>query len=231
MSGVAERAAVLVPVHDEAPVVGAVVAELRRHFDLVVCVDDGSRDGSGAEARRAGGTVLTHRVNLGQGAALRTGFDHLLRRTDVEHVVTFDADGQHAVADALAMLSVARESGVDVVLGSRTLGSAQGQPFLRRLVLRGALRISRWHSGLALSDTHNGLRVLSRHAVRTLALRQRGMAHASEIEALIARHRLSWIDHPVTITYDAYSRAKGQGSLNAFNVVYDLVAARFYQPS
>jgi glycosyltransferase involved in cell wall biosynthesis len=225
------RAAVLVPVYDEAPVVGAVVAELRRHFDLVVCVDDGSRDGSGDVARAAGATVLTHRVNLGQGAALRTGFDHLLRRSDVDHVVTFDADGQHSADDALAMLDLARDTGVDVVLGSRTLGAAHGQPLLRRLVLRGALRVSRWQSGLALSDTHNGLRVLNRRAVRTLALRQRGMAHASEIEALISRHGLSWVDHPVTITYDAYSRAKGQSSLNAFNVLYDLVAARFYQPS
>lgn len=226
-----QRAAVLVPVYDEAPVVGAVVAQLRRHFDLVVCVDDGSRDGSGDEARRAGAFVITHRTNLGQGAALRTGFDHLLRRPEVDHVVTFDADGQHSVTDALAMLTLARDTGIDVILGSRTLGEAQGQPFVRRMVLRGALSISRWHSGLALSDTHNGLRVLNRRAVRTLALRQRGMAHASEIEALISHHGLSWVDHPVTITYDAYSRAKGQGSVNAFNVLYDLVAARFFQTS
>jgi hypothetical protein len=57
------------------------------------------------------------------------------------------------------------------------------------------------------------------------------MAHASEIEALIARHGLSWTEHPVTITYTDYSRAKGQSSLNAFNILYDLVAARLHASS
>jgi glycosyltransferase involved in cell wall biosynthesis len=226
-----ERTAVLVPVYNEETVVGDVVAGLRAHFDVVVCVDDGSKDASGERAREAGAVVLTHRVNLGQGAALRTGIEHVLRRPDIDHVITFDADGQHAVADALAMLDVARRRGVDVVLGSRNLGASHGQTRGRRLVLKAALALSRWQSGLALTDTHNGLRVLSRRALEALALRQRGMAHASEIEVLVARHGLSWVDHPVTITYDEYSRAKGQSSLNAFNVLYDLVSARFYAPS
>jgi len=226
-----QQTAVLVPVYNEATVVGDVVADLRAHFDLVVCVDDGSRDDSGLRAREAGAVVLTHRVNLGQGAALRTGIEHLLRRADIEYVVTFDADGQHAVSDALAMLEVARRDGLEVVLGSRNLGAVHGQSRGRRMVLKAALALSRWQSGLELSDTHNGLRVLSRRALQVLALRQRGMAHASEIEVLIARHGLSWADHPVTITYDEYSRAKGQSSLNAFNVLYDLLSARFYTAS
>jgi glycosyltransferase involved in cell wall biosynthesis len=223
-----ERTAVLVPVYNEATVVGDVVAELRAHFDLVVCVDDGSKDDSGAQAREAGAIVLTHRVNLGQGAALQTGFEHLAHRADIDHVITFDADGQHSVIDALAMLQVARDTGVDVVLGSRNLGAVRGQTRSRRLLLRAGLYLSRWQTGLALTDTHNGLRVLSRRALEVLSLRQRGMAYASELEVLISRHGLTWTDHPVTIVYSEYSRGKGQSNLNAFNVLYDLITARFY---
>lgn len=223
--------AILMPMFNEAAVIGDVVADLRRVFDLVVCVDDGSRDGSGDIARQRGALVLTHPVNLGQGAALRTGFDALLRRPGIRHVITFDADGQHDPADAAAMLEVARATEVDVVLGSRTAGSTKGQPLDRRVLLQVAVRVSRWTNGLGLTDTHNGLRVLTRDAVEVMTLRQRGMAHASEIESLISRHGLTWIEHPVTVGYSPYSRAKGQGSLNAVNVVFDLVAARLHAPS
>lgn len=223
---VLESAAVVVPMYNEALAVGDVVDALRTRFGTIICVDDGSTDCSAEVARAAGATVLRHRVNLGQGAALQTGFEFALSRTDALYVVTFDADGQHSVSDAEAMVLRAQQSGVDVVLGSRTAGRPVDQPLARRLLLRAALRYSRWSSGLDLTDTHNGLRVLSRSALRVINLRQPGMAYASELESLIVARDLSWVEHPVTITYSAYSMAKGQRNLNAFNIVYDLLTAK-----
>src|SRR5690606_33159937 len=92
-----EDVAVLVPVYNEARVVADVVAELVGRFGHVVCVDDGSTDGSDAAARAAGATVLRHATNLGQGAALQTAIEHALTLPDVSYLVTFDADGQHQV--------------------------------------------------------------------------------------------------------------------------------------
>jgi glycosyltransferase involved in cell wall biosynthesis len=212
--------------YNEVSVVGDVVAVLRRTFDHVVCIDDGSSDGSASAARAAGGVVLSHRINLGQGAALQTGFDYVLSRTSATHAITFDADGQYLVDDAVAMLEVASTSGVDIVLGSRNLGRTEGQPAARRLLMAAALRYSRSTSGLQLTDTHNGLRVLNRRALAAMDLRQRGMAHASEIEARIHQASLTWREHPVTMVYSDYSRSKGQSNLNAFNILYDLASAR-----
>ncbi|MCY7395416.1 MAG: glycosyltransferase family 2 protein [Nocardioides sp.] len=217
---------VVVPMHNEGTVGAAVVSELLRTFDHVVCVDDGSGDDSARVARDAGAVVLRHSVNLGQGAALQTGFDYALRHTTAERVVTFDSDGQHDVGDAHAMVQVAKDTGVDVVLGSRVRHGDHGAPLLRRMILLAALHYSRWSSGLDLTDTHNGLRVLSRAALETIRITQPGMAHASELEAAISRHRLSWVEHPVTITYTDYSRAKGQSNVNAFNVLFDLAVAK-----
>ncbi|MFC6286535.1 glycosyltransferase family 2 protein [Nocardioides sp. GCM10027113] len=224
-------AAVLIPVFNEAAMIHEVVAKVRCGFDLVVCVDDGSSDDSARAAESAGATVVRHSVNLGQGAALRTGFDLLATRRDLEHVVTFDADGQHRVEDAKAMVAHARETGVQVVLGTRAKGGTTDQPLLSRLTLRAGLWYSRRTSGLELTDTHNGLRVIRRDVLTLLAPRQRGMAHASEIEMLISRHQLTWGEHPVSIAYTDYSRSKGQSSLNAVNIVYDLVAARLNTPA
>ena len=113
-----------------------------------------------------------------------------------------------------------------MVLGSRSLGTVQDQPPLRRAVLRRALLFTRATTGLPLSDSHNGLRVLSRQAVAVLRLRQRGMAHASELLMAIARSGLTWVEHPVNISYTEYSLSKGQSNLNAFNVLYDLTVDR-----
>jgi glycosyltransferase involved in cell wall biosynthesis len=226
-----QATAVLVPMYNEASAVGDVVSELREHFANVVCVDDGSTDDSAEVARGAGALVLRHPINLGQGAALQTGFDYLARRARTDLTVTFDADGQHLVSDALGMVEASRHSGVDVLLGSRALGKTTDQPVARRLLLAAALRYSRWSTGLALTDTHNGLRVLSKRAVEVIKLRQPGMAYASELESAIRRSGLSWAEHPTTIAYTEYSCRKGQSNFNAFNIVYDLTSQRLRSAS
>lgn len=219
---------VVVPVHDEAPVLAGVLVDLLRRFPSVVCVDDGSTDGSAGIARRAGATVLRHATNLGQGAALQTGISYVLQDPATAYVVTFDADGQHDPADALRMVEVAAADDIDVVLGSRFLEGSDAVPALRRTLLRGGVAFTRATTGLRLTDTHNGLRVLSRRAAQGLDLRLGGMAHASELLQQVAQAGLGYREVPVSIRYTDYSRAKGQSGLNALNIVYDLVVHRLY---
>ncbi len=216
---------VVVPMFNEAAVIGDVVTELRTVFAQVVCVDDGSTDGSARVAAGAGAHVVAHPTNLGQGAALQTGLAFALR-SGADYLVTFDADGQHALGDALAMLEVARAGDVDIVLGSRFLGERPSVPGMRELVLRAGIHFTRITSGLSLTDTHNGLRVLTRRTADLLDLRMHGMAHASEILGVVARHRLRYREVPMTVTYTPYSLAKGQSSINAVNILFDLLLAR-----
>jgi len=218
--------AVVIPMHNEGAVVATVVADVRRRFAHVVCVDDGSSDDCATLARHAGAWVVCHPTNLGQGAALETGIRHALARLDVDYVVTFDADGQHDVDDAAAMVDLARRDDVQVVLGSRFLGTAQGITGSRRLVLQAAVRFTRTTTGLRVTDAHNGLRVLRRDAAEQVRLRLHGMSHASEILSLIARHGFTYAEHPVTISYTDYSRAKGQRGFNALNIVFELMVNR-----
>lgn len=228
--GVITDACVVVPMHNEATVIAAVVRDLLGRFGTVVCVDDGSADGSAAAARAAGAEVVRHAINLGQGAALQTGFRHALAGTDAAWFVTFDADGQHDVADAVHMVGTARSDDLDVVLGSRFLGAALDMPRGRRTLLRAAVTFTRLSTGLRVTDTHNGLRVLSRTAAQDLEIRLRGMAHASEILHHVADRGLRYAEVPVRIAYTEYSRAKGQSGLNAVNVLCDLFLQRL-EPS
>ncbi len=217
---------VVVPAYNEGSVLFDVITRLRIDFDHVVCVDDGSRDDTGAQALRAGAAVVTHPVNLGQGAALQTGFDYVASRTSSGHVVTFDADGQHDVADAVSMLARAQDTGVDVILGSRFGGTTTGMSPSRRTVLRAGVRFTRAPTGLQLTDAHNGLRILRVDALPHVRMQHSGMAHASELLGAISRAGLSWAEAPMSVTYTEYSKAKGQSNLNAFNILFDLATAR-----
>lgn len=216
----------VVRVYNEASRIVDVITSLREHFGQVVCVDDGSSDGSGELARAAGATVVRHSQNLGGGAALQTGLEFVRRHTAATWCLTFDGDGQHRVQDAVAMIARARRDRVDVVLASRFTGGSANMPRLRRTVLRAGTLFTRWTTRLDVSDTHNGLRVFNRRALSKLVLTHAGMAYASEIMDSIRRNKLTWVEEPVTILYDDYSLAKGQSNLNAVNIVFDLTLAR-----
>jgi polyprenyl-phospho-N-acetylgalactosaminyl synthase len=203
---------------NEATVVGTVIEGLLEEFPNVVCVDDGSSDGSARIAQAAGAVVVQHPVNLGQGAALQTGIEYALQDPEMDALVTFDADGQHQVSDAKAMLARIRSGEADVVLGSRFLAGGADVSWLKRLVLRTAALQSR----LELTDAHNGLRAFSARVAAGIQLRQDRMAHASELIQQLAQLKPRLVEHPVRIIYTDYSKAKGQSLLNGVNILADL---------
>ncbi|MGQ0574688.1 MAG: glycosyltransferase family 2 protein [Pseudonocardia sp.] len=213
---------VVIPVFNEAPVLESVLREVLAVFPNVVCVDDGSHDGSAEAVLRTGAHLVRHPVNLGQGAALQTGLTYARSRPGAAYFVTFDADGQHGLDDAAAMVELARTGTADLVLGTRFgAGSAQ-VPLVKRLVLRVAVLLSPAGRRLGLTDAHNGLRVLTRPVADDLVITMNGMAHASEIVSYLGRSRWRVQEVPVSIRYTAYSRAKGQSLLNGVNILFDL---------
>ncbi|UFU02247.1 glycosyltransferase family 2 protein [Ruania suaedae] len=213
----------VVPLYNEARVVGEVIAGALPTFGHIVCIDDGSTDDSAAAARAAGATVIRHATNLGQGAALQTGIDFVLSQTGARYLITFDADGQHQVSDAASMLQRAREEDLAVVFGSRFLDNRTKAGLLKRIVLKTAVWVTNQSTGLRLTDAHNGLRVIRRDAAQGVRLRQDRMAHASEIVLQLGRTRLPWAEHPVHVLYTDYSKGKGQSLWNAVNILVELM--------
>ncbi len=213
----------VVPLFNEEQVIGEVVRTARATFPHIVCVDDGSRDASAAAAAEAGAVVVRHPVNLGQGAALQTGFEYALSVPTMRWVVTFDADGQHQIADVVEMVDRARAEDLDVVFGSRFLDDRTEAGFLKGLVLKAAVGYTNVTTGTRLTDAHNGLRVIARDVVSRLEITQNRMAHASELVAQIGDLDVRYAESPVHILYTDYSRAKGQSLWNAVNILADLI--------
>jgi len=212
----------VIPLYNEASVIRDVLEHAGQVFPNIVCVDDDSSDASASIAAEAGAVVLRHPINLGQGAALQTGFDYVLQDPGMRYAVTFDSDGQHRIEDARAMVDRLRSEPLDVVLGSRFLDARTRPGRLKRAVLRMAIWFTNMTSRVKLTDAHNGLRAFTRPALEVIEIRQNRMAHASEIVALIGRHRLRYAEEPVHIIYTDYSRSKGQSLWNSVNILVEL---------
>jgi glycosyltransferase involved in cell wall biosynthesis len=209
---------------------GGMITDVIKHaiatFPNVVVVDDGSTDTTATLACEAGSTVICHPINLGQGAAIQTGIDFaLISGADI--IVTFDADGQHRIEDALTLARAIDQNEADIVCGSRFLGvESTTMPATKRLTLKLAAIFTRLSSGVPVTDAHNGLRAISRSAAQKIRITQNRMAHASEIISQVKSLKLRYKEYPVQILYTDYSIAKGQKISNAINILIDLLFGR-----
>jgi glycosyltransferase involved in cell wall biosynthesis len=218
---------VIIPVYNEAGMINEVIKKVRKHYSNVICVDDGSVDGSADVIERASGILVQHPMNLGAGAATQTGIEYALLDPNAAYFITIDADGQHDVADTLTMLARLKEQDLDIVMGSRFLGRIENISPYKRHFLRLAALFSGRTSGVVLTDPHIGLRVFNRHFAENLKLTMPDFAHASELVERIGEGSFRYAEAPVTVTYSDYSKAKGQPMLNAVNIMFDLLINRF----
>ena len=213
----------VVPLFNEGQVIDHVIAGAIETFPNIVCIDDGSSDDSAMKAGAAGAIVVSHPINLGQGAAIQTGIEYVLRQPDARFLVTFDSDGQHRVEDAAAMVERLRNDEADVAFGSRFLDGRTKPGAVKKIVLKLAIAFSNATSGVRLTDAHNGLRAFNRKAAEAINIRQNRMAHASEIIDQVGKAELRYVEQPVHILYSDYSRSKGQSILNSVNILTELL--------
>lgn len=235
----------VIPAYNERQTIASVVKELKTKVNEVIVIDDGSRDDTYNQAKSEGAFVFRHFLNRGQGASLKTGIDRALSR-NADIIVTFDADGQHDVNDINHLLEPIIFGKADVALGSRFLQThnlkletqkidkkvlsfkfqISNVPLLRFVILKLALIFTRLTTGLNITDTHNGLRAMSREAAQKISIRQNGMAHASEILEEIGKNNLRYIEVPVKVRYTEYSKKKGQSVFGAFKILWDLLLGK-----
>ena len=215
---------IVIPAYNEEVRIGRVIRGLfEQGWREVVVVDDGSVDGTVAVARLAGARVVCHRVNRGQGAALQTGDEYALAG-GAEVIVHFDGDDQFDPRDIKGAVTLLRERGLDVVIGSKLLDGRTQIPWFKKYFIISVGRVINFlMTSLWLSDVHNGFRVLVRAAAEKIKITQDGMAHNSEILSQIKKLKLSFAEFPVKITYYEY----GQGISGGFKIIFDWLTSFF----
>lgn len=166
---------------------------LRAYVSRIVVVDDGSTDLTADIAAGAGAEIVRHTMNLGKGAALRTGLSAAIE-AGAQWAVLLDGDGQHLPQDIPALLACARATGAPLVVGNR-MHNQRAIPWLRRHANRGMSRALSRRLGRHLPDTQCGFRWVDLSVWQTLPIRSCHFEIESAMLAAFIRagHRVEFV--------------------------------------
>lgn len=176
--------AVLIPALNAAQTLGEVLSKVRCFvsLDSVVVIDDGSTDETARIAEETGAFVIRHPVNRGKGAALRSGFEYLLAKKEVDCVITLDADLQHDPDEIPKFIARWKQGGVDIIVGSRKrIGSRMPLHRILSNTITSLLVSAR--TGVVIKDSQSGYRCISRNVLAAIQLEYD--AYEAETEMLI----------------------------------------------
>ncbi len=215
---------IVIPVYNEAKVVGQVIEDVRAHgFQHIIVVDDGSADESWCVASAHDVLALRLKVNRGKGAAVKTGI-MAANLLDADVVVTMDGDGQHDPADIKPLIAPILEGKNDVVLGSRLL-QREEMPKVKMLANNIGNFFTWLFYGLLVSDSQSGFRAYSRYAALIIDTKADKYEYDSKVIREIKNNRLRFAEIPVHTRYTDYSRSKKnkQGFLNGLVTLYRMI--------
>lgn len=214
--------AVVIPAYNEAERIGKVLQEAQKYASLIIVVDDGSTDQTAKVAQKFKVKVLRHQINLGKGAALKTGCEAAFGM-GAKIVVAMDSDGQHKPEDIPRFIKTLKEKKVDLVLGSRN--PSVGMTLIRILGNKiDSFLIARFF-GIYVTDPICGFRAFTKKAYQKLAWESPGYAVETEMVAKAGLEKLSFVEIPIETLYtDKY---KGVSILDAYKVLFDVFKWRF----
>ncbi|MDX2164124.1 MAG: glycosyltransferase [Gammaproteobacteria bacterium] len=151
-------------------------------------------------------TLLTHDINQGKGAALKTGFKYFLEHfSDKKGIVTADADGQHLPQDILNVGNALTDNHA-LILGVRQF--SQSIPWRSRFGNELTRKVFSWFSGVYVNDTQTGLRALSTDVIREVsALPEEGYAFEMDMLMLATTHKWTVKQVPIQTVYINQNRA------------------------
>jgi dolichol-phosphate mannosyltransferase len=210
------------PVFNEAQHLESVLNRVRQFSPEILVVDDGSSDGtSELLAQQKDLHVVTHPVNQGYGAALRSAFQFALSR-DYDVLVTIDCDGQHEperIPDLVAAMFPPSGELIDIVSGSRYLQQFDADslpPEERRRINQTVTELVNERLGLTLTDAFCGFKAYRVPTLRQLEITELGYAMPLQVWVQAVAQGWKIVEFPVPLIYLDASRSFG-GSLDDAN--------------
>ena len=215
------RRVAIVPALNEAATIARVVEEIRAvdpGLEILV-IDDGSTDGTQAEAERAGALVARLPYNVGIGGAVQTGYQYA-RDHGFQVAVQVDGDGQHDAAELARLLEPIAADRADMVVGAAS--STPASTAHRSRVGSGSI----FSSGVVtlitrqrMTDPTSGFRAVNRRGIVLFAADYPHDYPEAEANVVASRHKLRIVEVPVAMR----ARAAGRSSITAPRSLYYMI--------
>ena len=211
----------VIPAYNEQKNIGSIIKKTKKYMNNIIVVDDGSTDKTKETAEKSGAIVLRHVVNLGKGAALKTGCDFAVEK-GAKFIVSLDADAQHNPDDILRFVEKLKK--YDIVFGYRKASSKM--PFVLRFgnwFISNAVNILH---GVKLNDTQCGFRAFTKEAYKKIRWNATDYSMESEMIARAGKQRLKYVQIPIeTIYSDKY---KGTTIIDGIKIVLNMLWWRLF---
>lgn len=212
---------IVIPAFNEMRRIGVVLEDLKKVNMPIIVVDDGSRDSTYEKIKKHHRVaVIKHRINLGKGAALKTGCEAAFLK-GADAVILMDSDGQHKASD-LPKFVERINSGYDVVFGSRNL--SMGVPFVRYMGNKMAAVLINIMFGIYVSDLICGFRSFTKKAYEKIRWQSAGYDVETEMVILTSKHNLKYCEVGIDTVY--YDKFKGVTILDAISILFNVLKWR-----
>ena len=213
---------VIVPAYNEGDQIREVIKEVKKYSNKIIVVDDGSYDNTAKVAEEQKVVVLKHKVNLGKGAALRSGCDYALQ-LGADKLVVIDADGQHQPKQIPTFLKALNNN--DIIFGYRKRSKSMpavlrfGNDFINN-TLKALL-------GVRVYDSQCGYRSFTANAYRKVRWRATDYYMETEMVIKAAKHKLEYAQIPIENIYaDKY---KGTTILDGVKIVTKMISQGLFK--
>ena len=207
---------VVIPAYNEEKRIKGVIEKTKKYAENIIVVDDGSKDSTYKTATKSNIKVLKHIVNLGKGAALKTGCDYAVKN-GAKKLIVLDADAQHDPEEIPKFIK--NLNNADIVFGYRQLNKEM--PFILkfgnwfiRLIIRALYNID-------LKDTQSGYRAFTAEAYKKIKWNACDYSMESEMITKTGKHHLRYKQIPIQTIYS--DRYKGTTIIDGIKIVLNLI--------
>ncbi len=219
----------VVPAYNEEKTVSEIIEGIANEGYNVILVNDGSEDKTlelAINSKRKYPNkifIVSHMINRGLGATLNTGMETAIKK-DAKYIITFDADGQHAIEDIPKVVQPLLNGEADAVIGSRPFEDMPLSKSFANIVMNFLTFIFYRRN---VKDSQSGLRAFTKDAANKINVVSSGYGVSSEFIKEITDNNLRLSEVTITTIYTPETQNKGTDAIVGLKILFKMIIDLF----